>query len=104
MSSPAVRKTCDFKVLSRGGILLFLVVFAGAGQAAAQCVQPPSGLVSWWAGDGDFLDMQDGNDAILVSGMTFDSGLVGQGFRALRGIVWVKLSARECFRPLHAGV
>jgi hypothetical protein len=44
------------------------------------CVQPPAGLVSWWPGDGDASDIQDGNDGTLVNGTTFTAGKVGQAF------------------------
>jgi len=51
-----------------------------AGPAAAQdCVEPPAGLVSWWPGDGDALDIVSGNDGRLVSGATFAPGFVNSG-------------------------
>ena len=53
--------------------------------AGAQCLPPPSGLISWWPGDGDATDIQDGNDGTLVNGATFADGLVGQAF-SLDGI------------------
>jgi hypothetical protein len=44
------------------------------------CVAPPSGLVSWWPGDGNATDIADGNDGTLQNGATFDAGKVGQAF------------------------
>ena len=44
------------------------------------CVAPPSGLVSWWPGDGSANDLVDGNDGTLENGATFGTGKVGDGF------------------------
>jgi hypothetical protein len=44
------------------------------------CTQPPSGLVSWWPGDGNANDIQDGNDGTLQNGAAFAPGKVGQAF------------------------
>ncbi len=44
------------------------------------CVGPPPDLVSWWPGDGNANDIQDGNPGTLQGGATFAAGKVGQGF------------------------
>jgi hypothetical protein len=44
------------------------------------CVQPPPNMVSWWPGDGDPNDIQDGNNGTLQGGATFAPGEVGQAF------------------------
>jgi len=41
------------------------------------CTDPPSGLISWWPGDGDATDIVDGNDGALLAG-EFD-GAIGTG-------------------------
>jgi hypothetical protein len=46
---------------------------------ASVCVQPPPGLISWWDGDGDARDIQDGNDGTLQGGATFAPGFVTSG-------------------------
>lgn len=43
-------------------------------------IAPPSGMVSWWAADGDAEDRQDGNDGVLVNGATYGGGKVDQAF------------------------
>jgi len=48
--------------------------------AAANCVPPPDGLVSWWPGDGNALDIQSGNDGTLLNGAGFAPGMVGEAF------------------------
>jgi len=45
-----------------------------------QCVTPPNSLVSWWPGDNNANDIQDGNNGALVNGTTFTAGKVGQAF------------------------
>ena len=48
--------------------------------ASPDCVEPPSGLVSWWPGDGNAFDIIDGNHGTLVNGATFAPGKVSQAF------------------------
>jgi hypothetical protein len=44
------------------------------------CVPPPSGLVSWWAAEGNAYDQISGNNGTLVGNTTYGPGEVGQGF------------------------
>jgi len=44
------------------------------------CVSPPSGLVSWWPGDGNANDIWEGNEGTLVGGTTYTAGMVGPAF------------------------
>lgn len=48
--------------------------------ADAACVPPPTGLVSWWPGEGNADDIVDGNDGTLLGGAAFATGMVGQAF------------------------
>src|ERR1039458_10709283 len=54
---------------------------------ATECVPPPSGLVSWWPGNGNANDIQDGNNGNLGS-VTFVPGEAGQAFH-FDGSSWV---------------
>jgi hypothetical protein len=54
---------------------------------ATDCAPPPSGLVSWWPGDGNANDIQGGNNGNL-GGVTFVPGEVGQAFH-FDGGSWV---------------
>jgi hypothetical protein len=46
------------------------------------CPNPPSGLVSWWPGDGSADDVLGNNDGVLQNGASFGSGIAGgQAFR-----------------------
>jgi hypothetical protein len=59
-----------------------LGLFALAGQVVGQtCVSPPSGIVSWWPGDGNANDIRDGNNGMIGGGATFAPGLVSQAFQ-----------------------
>jgi concanavalin A-like lectin/glucanase superfamily protein len=69
------------------GAATFLVVAstvlfspAAQGQPAPVCVPPPSGLVSWWPGDGNTQDITDGNVGTIVGGVAFSAARVLQGF------------------------
>jgi hypothetical protein len=44
------------------------------------CIPPPSGLVSWWPGEGSADDIIGTNNGTLVGGASFVSGEVGQAF------------------------
>ncbi|MFQ6013253.1 MAG: extracellular solute-binding protein, partial [Thermoplasmata archaeon] len=44
------------------------------------CVTPPSGLISWWPGDGNAMDVVGPNDGTPLNGATFVTGYVGQAF------------------------
>jgi concanavalin A-like lectin/glucanase superfamily protein len=49
-------------------------------QSALVCVSPPSGMVSWWPGDGNANDIVGGNPGSLVAGAAFAPGFVEQAF------------------------
>jgi O-glycosyl hydrolase len=44
------------------------------------CTPPPTGLVDWWPGEGNAVDIIGGNSGTLVNGVSFASGEVNQGF------------------------
>jgi hypothetical protein len=44
------------------------------------CTAPPTGLVSWWPGNGNALDIVSGNNGVLSNGVTYTPAEVGQGF------------------------
>lgn len=44
------------------------------------CVPPPSGLVYWWPGEDNALDIVGGNNGTLQGGVTYTNGEVGQAF------------------------
>ncbi|MDQ3773700.1 MAG: LamG domain-containing protein [Pseudomonadota bacterium] len=69
-----------FRTLLGGGLILLFSLVAISYAGAQTCVQPPSGLVSWWPGDGNADDIQNGNDGTLQNGATFAAGMVGQAF------------------------
>ena len=47
---------------------------------ALPCATPPTGLVSWWRGEGNGLDQAGSNNGTLVGNTAFDLGRVGLGF------------------------
>ena len=52
---------------------------AGACKPTFGCAPPPS-LAAWFPGEGNGFDIQGGNNATLLNGMTYTLGQVGQGF------------------------
>ena len=48
---------------------------------ASGCVPPPSGLVSWWRGEGNAVDQVGGNNGTPLNGVGFASGEVGLAFK-----------------------
>ncbi len=47
----------------------------------ALCTPPLSGLVSWWAAEGNALDSFGTNNGMLAGGVSFTNGEVGQAFQ-----------------------
>lgn len=47
---------------------------------SAACYPPPSGMVSWWPGDGNANDIKGSNPGTQQNGVTFAIGMVGPAF------------------------
>jgi hypothetical protein len=73
-------KTTRQRFTTFGGFILLLSLAALTQSGAQTCVQAPTGLVSWWPGDGDALDIVGGNNGMLQNGATFAAGMVWQAF------------------------
>lgn len=73
------------KVFLRG-VLAFLFVLTDVSSAAdeicenALCMEPLTGQISWWPGDGNANDIADSNNGTLMGGAIFAPGKVGQAF------------------------
>lgn len=55
-------------------------VFHAGSFGKCHCVSPPSGLVSWWPGDGNTGDVVGNHNGVLENGAGFGLGEVGQAF------------------------
>ena len=53
---------------------------AGSAGKCHECVGPVSGVVSWWAAEGNAADIQGTNEGALVGDASFAPGKVGQAF------------------------
>ena len=57
---------------------------------AKTCVTPPSSIVSWWPGDGNSLDIFNGNHGTIVDDVYYTAGKVDQAFSFDdHGEVWI---------------
>ena len=63
------------------------------------CTAPPAGLVSWWPGDGNALDIVGGNNGVLEGGVTFTNGEVGQAFSLDGSTGWVAVTNSSALNP-----
>lgn len=45
------------------------------------CMPPPAGLVGWWPGQGNTLDLEGSNNGIAEGNLTYAPGEVGQAFQ-----------------------
>jgi len=65
-----------------GTYLYFCAVHCDSGMRGAVnvCTPPPAGMVSWWPGNGNGDDVQNGNNVTLYNGASFVAGMVGQAF------------------------
>jgi len=55
-------------------------IFFAVVEAYAVCLEAPSGMMSWWPGDGNTRDMVGPNNGWLQNGASFASGKVDQAF------------------------
>lgn len=61
-------------------VTLLALLFSASFAAAHTCVEPPSGLVSWWPGDGHADDIVGDNHGTLRNAAAFANGMVEQAF------------------------
>ena len=47
---------------------------------AANCDPSPSGIISWWTGEGSDVEIFSGSNGVIRPGVTFTTGMVGQCF------------------------
>jgi len=67
-------------LLLLGALLTGFAALPAWATAEPVCTPPPSGMVSWWGGDGNANDIIGTNHGTLVNGATFAPGKVGQAF------------------------
>jgi Concanavalin A-like lectin/glucanases superfamily len=72
-------------------ILVCILLFISGRALSQTCVQPPSGLISWWAADGDATDLNGLNNGILEGNASFTSGEVGGAFSFANGTGYVSV-------------
>lgn len=67
---------------TKASICLAILVISTVPAACvlAQCATPPPGLISWWPGDGDALDIVGTNHGTSFGGITFASAKVDDAF------------------------
>jgi hypothetical protein len=51
-----------------------------SGGSIVNCLEPPSGLVGWWRGEGDAADSAGQHDGMFINNTTFMPGKIGQAF------------------------
>jgi hypothetical protein len=70
-----------FRYKIQSGCAFFLVVLVPfLSQAQLSCTTAPSGMVAWWAGEGNAYDLIGANNGTLMGSLGFASGEVGQAF------------------------
>jgi hypothetical protein len=80
-------------------VFLFLVLRPCA-DAQSGCDPAPSGLVSWWPGNGNALDIQGGNNGTLENSATFAPGEVAEAFSFNGQNQYVQIADSPSLRPL----
>lgn len=63
------------------------------------CVPVPSGLVSWWPGDGNANDRTGINDGLLVDSAVFTEGKVGRAFEFDGAHSYVRIPSTPSLNP-----
>jgi uncharacterized repeat protein (TIGR02543 family) len=70
----------DFGLFACAVVAIALATLLTVSASSAQCVPPPSGLISWWPGESTANDIVGTNNGTLQNGATFTTGRVGQAF------------------------
>jgi hypothetical protein len=76
-----------------------LVPFGGPTNPPISCVNPPSGLVSWWKAENNAMDPISGQNGTLQNGVIFTPGEVGQGFGFNGTDSYVNIPSSEALKP-----
>jgi hypothetical protein len=63
------------------------------------CLTPPSGIVSWWPGEGNAGDLIGGNPGALQNGAGFVAGEVGQAFNLNGSNQYVRIPNNASLSP-----
>ncbi len=90
---------------ARALLVLSALGLAVAGRGLAQspsCVAPPPGMVAWWPGDGNALDIAGANAATLVGGAGYAAGRVSQAFSLNGSSAWVEVPDGAALRVTGA--
>ncbi len=67
----------------RGFLITFSAVFCVSSSAIADptnCITPPSGIIGWWPGDSNAVDIIGGHHGVFVNGPIYATGKVGPAF------------------------
>ncbi len=67
----------------------------------ATCTPPPAGIVAWWPGEGNGLDVVSGFNATVPAGVTYTNAEVGQGF-SFDGTKFLVVSNQPALNPTNA--
>jgi hypothetical protein len=59
---------------------IFICALLARPAAAQTCIEPAAGLLGWWPGDGDSIDLQSGLHGVALNGAAYSPGLVGDAF------------------------
>ena len=65
------------------------------------CVEPPAGIMAWWPGESNAVDIIGGNNGVLTNGVGFTNAKVGTGFAFNGGSNYMQLP--ENLFPLPDG-
>src|SRR5262249_5088017 len=77
-SSTTVIQSNRLRTCALSFFLAFYSAFTAS--AADACIPSPSGIVSWWRGEGNASDQAATNNGVMTGNATFGPGHTGQGF------------------------
>ena len=90
---------CEQSITSIADPIVEVQVLPSVALAYTGCVAPGADLISWWPGDGDFLDFVGPNPITSSAGVSFEQGVDDQAFRFMGQSGQIEIDDSGTLRP-----
>ncbi len=85
-------------------VIFWMLFLLSSSTTVLGCVPAPSGLFGWWPAEGDAKDVAGTNNGMLVNGVNFTNGMVGQAFSLDGASSYVSIPDAPSFHGLTSNI